>query len=505
VSKPIYMRFKRAVHFFFLLWLAAFAAASVEQTVGTANAASTGQTTNRKVGASNPGDQIFEGTFLTISGGNSKQYYLGFSQNGQIHNLQLIIDPKLLAELGGSAGLVDQPVRVTGTKKPTRSGNFVIEVTALEATVYSATGLMPDPDPVIGNKKFITVLCRFSDNPSTPLSRNQLDLFMTDPEYGMQDYFNDVSAGMLSLNGSITLGWYNLPEPRSYYIKPTGPGGADEIVFSRLVPDCAKKAEGVINFNDYYGINLVFNSKLDGTARAGLHRMKLDETEKSWRYTLLPPVTYLANSANAGVGITSWAHEMGHTFGMDHSFKGNSDTGNDYTVMSGNDAWCVANEPETWHPLYGCLPQYPHVHNLKAAGWMPTSFPNRIAQPALNIGQTYTYELDPLSRRKERTNTLPWMVRIPAISAFGDDNYSIEARESYGRDSKMHVRSDGIVIHKRVYNNDNGDTAFVEALTSPGDSYTIASMFDVNITVLFDRITPAGTYVVKVTANFANR
>jgi M6 family metalloprotease-like protein len=463
-SRPKFT-FRRFTQFFCCLWLATIVGLSISN----ATPATTDSTSVvRKAGIANPDDIVLEGNFSIMSGNNGvSNYYLGYSQNGQDYNTPLIIDPTLLAQLGGSPNLRGQSVKVTGVKQPNRYGNLIVNVSSIEFE----SKLVPDPSqPLTGNKRFINIMCKFSDNRDEPVQPSHIYNVFNDPQYGLNQYFKEISVNQINLDNSRVEDWRIMGFPRSFYIKDLTGDGKEDVNFELLIWDCIWEFDRFTNFNEYYGINILVNGLLDSArAYGGVWRMTLDDTVRDWPFTVLSPEAYTIRTGNPGSGIATMAHEMGHAFGMDHSLGVDGQEGsNGYSVMSYSGAWCGPTEPlPVWHTQFGCLPQYPNTFNLKAPGWIPTT---RIA--TFGYSEFVTYTLEPLARRASRSNTNKWMLRIPLISNL---TYIVEAREPYGRDSKIPAANAGLVIHRTLgaTEDERADTRLVASLTQVNQVYTI--------------------------------
>ena len=74
-------------------------------------------------------------------------------------------------------------------------------------------------EPLSGSQAWVTILCRFADATHVtphPVSHYERLTGSSYPSLG--HYWNEVSDGNVpDLAGSVVVGWYNLPHPRSYY------------------------------------------------------------------------------------------------------------------------------------------------------------------------------------------------------------------------------------------------------------------------------------------------
>jgi len=202
---------------------------------------------------------------------------------------------------------------------------------------------------VSGSQRWATVLCRFADSTGiTPHPTTWFDTLMLGGSYpGMEHYWQELSYGQINLTGSFVVGWYNLPQPRTYYVYDRNGDGSADLDLGRAARDCAAAADADVYFPSVIGINLVFNQNLDCCAWGGSWTFTLDGQTKSYNVTWLPPWGY----ENQGV----IGHEMGHGFGLPHSSGPYSATYDSrWDVMS--NIWTTAHQSTPSMGVSGSIP-----------------------------------------------------------------------------------------------------------------------------------------------------
>ena len=127
----------------------------------------------------------------------------------------------------------------------------------------------------------------------------------------LNDYWREVSYDQINLEGSRTVGWYTLPSPSTDYPTMT------EALLDRLMNDCTRVADADVHFPDYAGINLVFNKTLDEAAWGGRRCLEWDGVSCCYGMTWLWP--------RASAKPAMVVHEIGHTFGLNHSAAGSDE------------------------------------------------------------------------------------------------------------------------------------------------------------------------------------
>lgn len=103
---------------------------------------------------------------------------------------------------------------------------------------------------------------------------------------GLDHYFRELSFNNVNLTGSAVCGWYTLPQPRSYYVY----GSPAQLDFQRAANDCTGVADADVYFPGFVGINLLFNSDLDGFAWGGKLDIDARRANQNLSHDLGPPL-----------------------------------------------------------------------------------------------------------------------------------------------------------------------------------------------------------------------
>ncbi len=366
----------------------------------------------------------------------------------------LSIPEELLRRWGGVLRLNRQRVTVVVDPTVRQGGRRVVRALSPAKGTGSA-----DPDSiysaaVTGSQPWVTILCRFGDSTNvTPHPKSWFETLMGSAYPGMDHYWRELSYNQMNLTGSVVVGWYDLPQPRSYYVYDQDNDGSEELDFERATTDCTAVADPDVYFPDFVGINLMFNDTLGCCAWGGGATLSLDGQTKTYSMTWMPPWGY----EDQGV----LGQEMGHGFGLPHSSGPYSATYDSaWDVMS--NAWGMCQNP---HAEYGCIGVHTISFHKDLLGWIP---PSRKYVPS--PGSTQTITLDRLANPPTATRYL--MAQIPIVGE--TQFYTVELRTFSGYDNE--TPGQAVVIHK--VNTTLGDrNAQVVDIDNDGDPNDVGAMF----------------------------
>ena len=377
--------------------------------------------------------------------------------------------------LGGSQAVDGRFVNVSGRWTgrrtiPGATADRELEVGSISygaAPAGASVAASPQGAPIFGAYPWITVLCRFADAPTTepnPLSWYQS--LMAGAEPGLDHYWRELSYDQANVAGSGVVGWYDLPEDHAAYVD------GDNADLTKLKNDCTAAADADVYFPDYVGINLQFNLPLGSFSWGGGASLNIDGGTRFYR------MTWLADWADH----VTYAHEMGHGFGLPHS------SGPYGAVYDSN--WDVMSGSWTYHDAtWGWLAPHTISYHKDMLGWIPA---DRIYEAT--TGRTRTLTLQRLGELGVGGHYL--MARIPLPDG---THYTVEARRDVGYDT--YLPAEAVIMHHvtdRAYvvdpdNNGNPDDSGARWL--PGETFRDS----VNgVTVSIDAQTADG-YTVTIT------
>lgn len=392
----------------------------------------------------------------------AQQYLLETEAHGTVN---LMIGEELIQTLGGVLHLAGKKVSVAGEwlLTPEMDGQFQPFMVTSYSLVDNEINNLEVSPLVSGSQPWVSIMCKFSDYSQEPKNLAYFQGMYASSWPGLNHYWQEVSYNTVNVLGSTAVGWFTLPQPRSYYVYNNA------LDFGRAANDCTGVANASVNFSTFIGINLMFNADLDGYAWGGGHYMTLDGITKVWRMTWEPPWGYSA--------ITVIAHEMGHGFGLPHSSGPYGQTyDNRWDVMS--DTWTDCNNSKD--PTYGCLGQHTIAYHKDILGWIPAgqkfnagSGTSMITLEQLAVPQSGNYK----------------MAKIP-IGGSSTHFYTVEVRRKTGYDVKLPGQA--VIIHDVdttrsrpayiVDPDNNGNTGDAGAMWLAGETFS-NSAFGISITI----------------------
>ena len=407
--------------------------------------------------------------FLSDEAGNLTELYLNslpdsFAYNGQ----EVIVAGRMID--ADPTRLDDAPILAVHSLIPVQQSDSV------QASVE-------------GNERWVNIACRFGDMPDeTPRPREFFQDIMANSEPGMDHYWRQTSTDLVNIEGSAAYGWFNLPQPKSYYERSARVNVG--IALQLLMRDCvtlAAEQEGV-NFKQFAGINMMLNDTFGCCAWGGRMSLNIEGETVPFRTTWLQPWAF--NSLHV------IAHEMGHGWGLPHSGGDRSHARYPYDsawdIMSGGSM--MIDQCRVGNNVFECFQVGTIGYHLEMLGWVPEE---RII--TVKPGESRTITLEALTTIRTGKNPLVIKVQIGKTNQF----YTVDARSFVDYDRNL--PGEAIVLHQVIPGrsepanvvdiDDNNNVNDEGAMWRPGETFSDAQA-QIQIEVLAQEGT---TFTVRIT------
>lgn len=445
--------------------------------------------------------QTLEGTLEIVWGdprpgsgsGGDIRYALGLADRS-------VVPLQLNGHEGAAVFYFRKQVIVTGrtVQGQAAAGNVQAAATLVVDSIAPSQALQSLAAPaVVGTKKVIYLLAKFSDDAAVP----HPPLFYTDltnpdtPPAGevfpttINAFFKKVSGNQFSWVGDVggvggvgaSGGWLTLAHPKSFYAPCNFSDTCAGANLSTMADEATAlgRAQG-INFQLYDNINFVLSNDLDCCAYGGGYFSSVDN--KSYGATWEPPW---------GQNTDTYGHEMGHSLGLPHSGWVYSAYDSPWDIMSDrltlNNVACGSyNSRNDGNALENVFCSEPGdgyiIEHRDYLGWIPAA--NQVVTNT-SPGTTVALEANALpitSAIKEIKVCLP---SIPCTGSTAH-YFTVEARvKGLGATSQYDnaIPGEGVIIHEVIrdrspisgpcfFNSQSGWAVPIDA--TPGDYDSVA-------------------------------
>lgn len=221
----------------------------------------------------------------------------------------LRVAPALLEPYGGALALHGR--RVSVDVAPARPAAAPSAGTVLDVRRISiAPGpslLRPAAEVRRGSavqRPYLTLLCKFPDWDVGLEPVSYWETMTGMGQHGAGHYWLEASNGQIDMTGSAVSGWHTLPQPSTAYSL-----GGFQPNLTQLAADCAAAADSAVHFPSFAGINFQFNINIGCCAWASAGGLNRDGVFQVYQMTWI----------GGDWGMGTYAHEIGHTFGLPHS------------------------------------------------------------------------------------------------------------------------------------------------------------------------------------------
>ena len=272
--------------------------------------------------------------------------------------------------------------------------------------------------PAEREPRLVILLCKFADKPDEirPLSFYE-DYYTRAGTGGLADYFRDVTLGAVDLTTAKVMGWYTMTHTSDEVRRLSFPGGRNALV--EWGKDAARAAG--VNLKQFDRVVVVQNWGVDHGA-AGNGVVIVDQHREFLETTFI-------------------AHEMGHLFGLPHSFGEHgvtpciSATGeycDAWDIMSAMNAFMYRDNFQGIESTFG--PAL-NVFGIRALSGLPAQRLRTLEGPNFDD----TIDLSPLGQVPAGSAIYAIEIKTP------DALYTIEYRHKSGWDRG--IPFDAVLVH----------------------------------------------------------
>ena len=265
--------------------------------------------------------------------------------------------------------------------------------------------------PVTGPQKCAVLLCKFTNSVNNPANDPAFfwDMFTHRGGQSMNDYFIDISNNIINLDGTQIFGWRTIPMTDAEYI-----------------------AANPNRYNRIHGVLPYFFPQVDPSKFAMIITIFNGDVKDggTWGGVLVN-----FDSING----TFLGHEMGHNFGLNHSYdtsdrkdadwSGPGEYFDSYDIMSAMNVYGVP------HERYGSVGPRLCALYVDQQGWMPDA--KKFHFNSGGGSSPVTIDIKSMSHAEQPGYQMVYL----------DDNYTIEFRTKEGWDAS--IPDTTILIHSK--------------------------------------------------------
>ena len=371
-----------------------------------------------------PQDTLGDGEiFYLLVDDQGRSFYLDLSAAGKPFSEILLLNGERVSLQGSWSDILRDSPRNPLLVEEIRP----VEVGTVQDQPWQGQDQPQPLPPVLGSQPYVSILCKFSDFSVEPKNLAFFQGMYANAFPGLDHYWRELSYNQLDLLGSTAVGWFNLPQPRFYYIYDMDSDSDPDADFARLTADCTAAADASVYFPDFEGVSLMFNADLDGYSYGGGYPISLDSpTPQNYG------VTWIADWGYADISVVE--HEMGHSFGLPHSSGMYGETYDNYwDVMSMDRHWGLSD------PTYGRTGQHTIAYHKDLLGWLSAADKTTVPQD----GAVHTITLERLANPQTAN---PKIAILPVIGS--SRFYTLETRQWLDGGYDQNMNGFQVIIHE---------------------------------------------------------